>query len=303
MAGNKLRIVHISTVHSDSDTRIFEKECRSLAEKDHEVSLIIPADRDEVRKGINIKALPILKDRFRRMTFGTITAARNAFSENGDINHLHDPELLPLGLLLRATGRRVVYDMHENLPEQIRTKHWIHPLIRKALAAIISIFERMTLNRMAVIMAESSYAIDYDWVKKSQIVLNLPKVEELIKLENATQRGQKDEFLVGYIGGVSRERGILTVVEALKGLRSESLPIKFKCVGNKSKEVAADQIYQEGIKEGWIISPGRMPPNLGWPLIARCHLGIALLKPIGNYVGSYPTKMFEYMAIDRKSVV
>ncbi|MCF8095787.1 MAG: glycosyltransferase family 4 protein [Desulfobacteraceae bacterium] len=300
MTDNKLHIVHISTAHSDNDSRIFEKECRDLVEKGHEVTLIIQSARDETRKGVNIKALPIFIGRLNRMTLGIMKAARKAFSERGDLYHLHDPELLLLGLLLRASGRLVVYDMHENLPEQIRTKYWIHPLIRRPLAFFVSLFERFTLNRMAVIMAESSYAEHYNWVKRGQVVLNLPKVEELVQIERATQ---KESSIVGYIGGVSRNRGLLTVTEAIRKLRVDGLPVEFECIGNVSMDVSANQTYQVGVQEGWIHSPGRIPPSQGLPMIARCQIGVALLKPIGNYVGSYPTKMFEYMAMGLPVVV
>ena len=42
---------------------------------------------------------------------------------------------------------------------------------------------------------------------------------------------------------------------------------------------------------------GYLLPSEGWPVIARCHIGLALLKPIPNYYESYPTKLFEYMAL------
>ncbi|WP_161635188.1 glycosyltransferase [Desulfovermiculus halophilus] len=295
-----MNIIHISTVHPNNDTRIFEKECSGLASKDHEVTLIIQSDCDEIRNNVKIKALPRYSGRLSRITFGILRAARKAFSEKGDIYHLHDPELLPLGLLLRVSGRRVVYDMHENLPEQIRTKHWIHPLIRKPLAFFISFFERLSLNRMAVVMAEKSYADHYNWVKRGQVVLNLPTVDKLMQLASSTQ---KNSLLVGYIGSISQSRGLLTVIEAIRKIREDGIAAKFECIGNVSRDVSTSKAYQQGVNEGWIHSPGRMPPSQGWAMIARCHIGIALLKPIGNYIDSYPTKMFEYMAMGLPVVV
>lgn len=295
-----MHIVHISTVHSPDDTRIFEKECCGLVDKGFKVSLIIKCDENHVRKGVNVKSLPDFSGRFSRMTYGVIIAAKKALAEKGDIYHLHDPELLPLGLLLKVLGKVVVYDMHENLPEQIMNKLWIPLLVRKPLSFFIKSLEKFSLNKIAVVMAEHSYSASYNWVTNKQVVLNLPKVDKLLKI---SEHLQKKQYVVGYIGGVSRVRGIITVLEAIHKLRLSGLPIQFECIGGVSQDVLADPIYQEGVQNGWIHSPGRLPPEKGWPIIARCQIGVAVLKPIGNYVSSYPTKMFEYMAMGLPVIV
>jgi glycosyltransferase involved in cell wall biosynthesis len=48
---------------------------------------------------------------------------------------------------------------------------------------------------------------------------------------------------------------------------------------------------------------GRLPLEEGLNVIARCHVGLAVLKPIPNYIESYPTKMFEYMALGLPVIV
>ena len=49
---------------------------------------------------------------------------------------------------------------------------------------------------------------------------------------------------------------------------------------------------------------------LGWQsregvsdLLSRARVGVAILKPLPNYLDSYPTKLFEYMAAGLPSVV
>lgn len=295
----RFRIAHISTVHHAEDTRIFEKECRGLVQKGHDVTLVINAEQSGIKDGVRILALPPTSGRLIRMTVGTFRAIRLALSKRADIYHLHDPELLLLGLALRLSGHDVVYDMHENVPEQIRTKQWIPSFLRGLLAYAMHFFERLTLGNMSVVMAEHSYADCYRWIKHKEVVLNLPKVEELIKLGLGTRK----PAMVGYVGAVSRERGILTIIKAIRGLRAEGLPVEFQCIGNIADEVGNDPFYQQGFRDGWIRSPGRLPPRAAWPKIASCQVGLAVLKPVGNYVGSYPTKMFEYMAMGLPVIV
>ena len=50
---------------------------------------------------------------------GRLGAALRCFEQHGNsaaIFHIHDPELLPVGWLLRRSGRIVVFDAHEDAP-------------------------------------------------------------------------------------------------------------------------------------------------------------------------------------------
>lgn len=38
-------------------------------------------------------------------------------------------------------------------------------------------------------------------------------------------------------------------------------------------------------------------------MMAQCHVGVAILRPSPNFVDSYPTKLFEYMALGLPVVV
>ncbi|QKT04806.1 glycosyltransferase [Ectothiorhodospiraceae bacterium 2226] len=298
-SGRRLTVVHLSTVHSEHDTRIFEKQCVGLAAEGHSVTLVIQSTQDCDRRGVRIRALSPTKRRVRRMTVNALRALRIALEERADVYHLHDPELLPVGLALRMVGRRVVYDMHENVPKQIRTKHWIPQWMRVPIAAAVSSVERLTLNHMAVVCAERSYLSDYQWVRRRELVLNMPSLEVLETIAELPA----EVPTIGYIGGVTKDRGVLTVLQAAIDLRHDGLRVNFECVGPVDDDVAADDRFRAAIADGWLRAPGRLPPQDGWRRIARCHVGVAVLRPLENYVDSYPTKMFEYMAMGLPVVV
>jgi hypothetical protein len=113
------KVVVLSSVHPAFDHRIFHKECKTLARAGHEVVFVVPHEKSERIDGVTIHALPLPRDRWERMTRTTWTVLRSALKQRGDVYHFHDPELIFAGILLKMRGKRVVYDVHEDVPNDI----------------------------------------------------------------------------------------------------------------------------------------------------------------------------------------
>ena len=138
-----MRICHLTSVHAWNDVRIFLKECRSLADAGYDVTLLAPNCSSRVKDRVTIKCTSALYrgGRLSRFILTTWRTYKEAKSIDADVYHFHDPELIPYGLLLRGQGKRVIYDVHEDVPEDILIKDWIPASIRKPLALIIKLFE------------------------------------------------------------------------------------------------------------------------------------------------------------------
>ena len=133
-----LKVCHLSSVHTTFDTRIFHKECVSLTKK-YEVHLVIPAEKDEMVNNVLIHHIDNVKtSRFKRMTSRVWQVYKKAVDVNAELYHFHDPELIPVGLLLKCTGKKVIYDIHEDVPKQIMSKEWIPILLRKFVSCGMS---------------------------------------------------------------------------------------------------------------------------------------------------------------------
>jgi len=72
----------------------------------------------------------------------TWRAFRLALSQRADIYHFHDPELLPVGVLLKLfTRAKGIYDSHEVVSQPILTKHWIPAPLRRPLASQLKVLK------------------------------------------------------------------------------------------------------------------------------------------------------------------
>jgi glycosyltransferase involved in cell wall biosynthesis len=274
------------------DPRIFEKECRSLADDGHEVVLVAPHTRDEVLEGVRIRAIPPASSRGLRLATSGWKALAAALSERADLYHLHDPELLLPFQFARLFGNKLVFDMHENLPKSVLAKEWISPSMRRVVAAIIRPLERLMLTGVPIVFAEDSYAADYSWARPTSTILNYPTPEVLDATRSARRPGS-----VGYIGAVRPERGLTVTLQALRELKRAGRPLTFDLIGAvdpRNMEIITEYLSRDGLD---VQRHGYLPLAKAWPLISGCQIGLALLQPMPNYIDSYPTKIFDYMGL------
>ena len=176
-----LKVCHFTTVHNHYDVRIFFRECNSILKAGFEVDLIAPAEKDQNVHGINIISIPKYNSRLKRFFLGQFYLILKLRLKDYSLYHFHDPELLFIGVVLKLMGKKVVYDIHENVAEQIKTKEWL-PL-RKLFSLIYKAIEYFPIRSMNLILAENSYEQYYKRrAKHYRIVLNMPDLTFFKKL-------------------------------------------------------------------------------------------------------------------------
>jgi glycosyltransferase involved in cell wall biosynthesis len=283
------KVVHLTTVHRPLDVRIFEKQCRSLAAHGYEVVLVATAERDEVRDGVALRALPKPKGRLDRVLIAPWRAMAKALRERPDLVHFHDPELIPIGMLMRLLGNRVVYDVHENLPMDIlHSKPYLPKILRRTLSGIARIVEGVAGRVLTgVVTVTETFAGRFP-AGKTVVVQNYPLLEDL-GAKSAPPLADRPNTLL-FTGGFAPTRCAREMVDALEHLPNVSLIV----AGPARSQALMDELSR---KPGWsrVENVGMVPRDELSPLFARAKVGLVLNAPREDYQEISTNKLFEYM--------
>jgi len=287
----KAKVCMLTSVHALFDTRIFYKECKSLVKAGYDVTLIAKHDKKEVIDNIKIIPFTRYKNKFLRILFAPIKMFVIAIKQKADIYHFHDPELIITGILLKIIGKKVIYDVHEDVPKQILYKEWLGNkfIIRKLFSIVVHVFEQIAISLYNGIVAATP-DIARKFVKIKAIVRNFPILKMIDTAKHTVIK--KDKTIVIYAGGLTKVRGIKEIIQAMEFL------------GNKSElwllgKWEVEEFKKECEKlEGWpyVKYLGYKKPEDVYQYIKGSDIGLSLLYPLKNYLNSLPTKAFEYMA-------
>lgn len=258
----------------------------------YEVAFIVPHEREEIISGVQIIPLPQPKSRFDRMFTTTRALLKRAMALNADIYHFHDPELIPVGLWLRFRGKKVIYDVHEDVPKQVMSKQWIPSRLRMGIAKSVEWLERYASKRFsAVITATPHIAARFEnYGAKVMTVCNYPKLEEFHV--EPLKHQEIREFSVCYVGSISKIRGLEVMLEALHHCGPQ---VELMLAGTFANATEREWAVQH---PGWkkVRELGQLNRAQVADTIQKSIVGLVVLHPTVNYVDALPIKLFEYMA-------
>ncbi len=286
-----VKITHLTSAHPRYDTRIFIKECSSLAKvENYSVSLVV-ADGlgDEGKNGINIYDVGRLEGRVNRVLKTTKKVLQKALELDSDIYHLHDPELIPVGLKLKKMGNKVIFDSHEDVPKQLMAKHYLNDFTKKLASFVYKNYEKWALKKFDFIVSATPIIRDkfLDYGCQSLDINNYPLQKEFPHLKKPKTMNQ-----IAYIGALYNTRGIKEIVQSLEYLEDVKLVLAGEFFSKEfEEEVKSLQGWQKVDFRGFV---GRDEVN---EILQQSVLGLVTLHPTPSYVESLPVKMFEYMSV------
>jgi glycosyltransferase involved in cell wall biosynthesis len=289
------KVVHMTSVHSALDPRIFHKECRSLARAGFQVTIIGPHTRDAIADQVQIRSVPRDHSRLARMTRTVWRIYKEALRQSADVYHFHDPELIPVGLLLRARGKKVIYDIHEDMPKDVLSKFYLPAWSRRAIAWTAAQIEGAACGHFSALVAVTpSIAERFRTLNhRTVIVYNYPYPNEIVFAQKSSEWETRRQS-VAYVGGITAQRAIREMVSAM-ALLPESLNATLELAGNEVPEgIRPEELYQH---PGWarVKHHGFLDQPSTFRLLHKVRAGLVLFHPEPNHLEAMPQKIFEYM--------
>lgn len=288
------KVCHISTVHKKTDTRILYKECFSLRDAGFDVYFVVQnGNENENIDGVNIIGIPNIKNRFKRVLINNRNAVRAAISLSADLYHFHDPEFIRSAFKIkRKTGAVVIYDVHEDIIEQIKNKTYLKTKILKSIIAFfIKWNERKGNTRFdAIIPVTEKIAEKFD-ESKVQVIKNY-SITSLIDPVKPYKNRDSAKKVVLYAGAIRESRAVWELIESIGQMNDET--VLWLLGPWRSQE------YKKKCEtsSGWsrTIYFGNVPYKEVFSYVKSADIAVALAYPHGNSLYSLPNKFFEYMA-------
>ncbi len=292
----RAKVCMLTTVHVPFDGRIFHKEAKSLARAGYDVVLIARHTRTETVDGVRIVPVPEPRSRFHRMTSVTWKLYRQAVRENADVYHFHDPELMIVGLLLKARGKKVVWDVHEHYPNSILDKFWISKGLRRCVSKSFDLFERAVVRFFDLVI----YTTPFVGARYQKLKVRSGRIENypIVALSDAFEKDPQKKII--YIGAMSRIRGLVEVIEAFALVVARHPDWRLVLVGVARPAPFEDElktlVKQRGIENNVDFLPW-VPYEEKEKLTSQASIGIITYLPYANNMSCLPNKLFDYMLV------
>lgn len=289
-----LHIAHLSSVHPVNDNRVFNKECRSLADAGYRVTLIAPHSSSGTTAGVFIDAVRRPSGRWERMTRTVWSVWRHAVRLRADLYIFHDAELLPAAALLRAGGRSVVYDVHEDMSGDLISRDYLPRPALRVLGWCVVLAENIVSRWLSAVSAATpTIAGRFQRLNPRTVVIqNFPKISELTP--PAGVPWAQREAAVAFVGCMDLPRGLAEMVRAMSLLPKDQAA-QLKLAGSFTPRHHRDVV---AALPGWerVEELGALDRAGVAALLSRVRAGLVLFLPYPNHVNAQPQKLFEYMS-------
>lgn len=285
------KILIVTTIHSPYDARIYERNILPLS-KLFSIVVIAPwKPRYTENSNITWVETKMPKSRFKRIWHGwqTFLKTRNSVCS---VVHFHDIDFIFWAFLIKTFSRKkVIYDCHENYPEEVlHGKPWIPIIFRRLLSIFVNLIETTLIRFFDCCIVVVPYQVE----KFSQFNKNVVLIRNVSVYPGV--KNQLKETNIIYIGSISENYGgesILSLARFMNLVESKLRIILFDKFDDSYKKKFITLVQEESLPIDLLPRFNRHELH---EIMKKGIVGLSFSKnTISNNLG-YPTKLFEYMS-------
>jgi len=270
------------------------KQCQTLAGT-YDVFCALPHADASITPAIRFVWLPYYKRVVWRVLITGPFVLLRCLWLRPQLVHIYVPEFIPFAYVFWLFGAKVIYEVQENLHKKMRRKD-----VNKGyfLEKAFRWFDQLARQHFYFIFTEHGYLSTYPVLARPHaIIYNYPLLSFLEPFQTPYNPNQEEPSLF-YIGLLSFDRAIDTLVASLAELKITHPRFIVHLFGRRTFTVdKLEKLTKYALVRNHLCFYGYTDQRIAFPYAARATAGLALLKPVGDYLESYTTKLFEYMAL------
>ncbi len=316
LSGKRVAVVVLSDYPNDPRPR---REAEALVEQGMSVEVICSKRHQDdpahlTLNGVNIYRLPITHQRGGKLGyafqyFGFLTAsfvllAFRSCKGRYSLVHVHNmPDFLVFSAIVpKLLGSKVILDMHDPMPELMRTIYGIAEHSRAV--RLLKIFEKISLGFAGAVITvnktcKNMFAERSCLPEKISVIMNSPDeaMFPLIAPAPTESTTRKRPFVVMYHGSLVERNGLGLAIEAIRIVRKKLPDVELHIYGHHTPFL---ETVLPGVKKGQIeegiryLGPRKIEEVV--EAIDQCDLGIVPnLRNIFTEINT-PTRIFEFLS-------
>lgn len=232
----------------------------------------------------------------------------NNFLNSNDIDkiHIHDIQIASSVFKANLKSLPVTLDLHENRPEIMKFYKHVNSLLGKLLISpkkwkiAEEKFSKAANNIIVVTNAAKTELCNRIGLNKDKITVFPNTVRKSFytdfDLDNNIVEKYRDNFVLLYLGNTSKRRGISTVINSLKVLKTKIPEIKFIVVGSSSYDNELKYLSKNNNVQNLISFEGWRNENSFQSYLSICDIGVSPLESNIHHDTTYANKIFQYMS-------
>ncbi len=294
------RICIVTSIHPDYDKRVW-RHAKSLAASGVEVHLICPwsIPSGSVIDGVHIISFGRVhgrKARLFKLPY-RIAPLVARIIRHVDLLHFHDIDLLPMMMLARFF-RPVVYDVHENYPDEMLVRYWVPGPIRKPLYWLVRCGQYLASlvirNIVLVVPAQ-----ERDFPKKFIRKMLMRNYGSKALLEQASADYLNRAPRVAFTGSQYPENGTFLVLEIAERLKASGIKVEFLCSDRFANPALRAEFLgrvQNMELQRHVVLVQNVPAPEIMSVLNQARIGLLANLRVLKQEKALPTRLFEYMA-------